>query len=551
MAPVTRRTLLRWFLSLFSLSVVCTVLVGWLAPPGRLNSQDADGLYDYFVSILRTPRPDIAGGASRPTIEYDGTSTIDYLPLLRPEYGEHLPYLTLPPALTSSPTPPALAIALHAFLSRPVLSHGEYTSPEHAEWTAQCPRQVTDRTSTVGVTFDNHDWWYTVGKNMIRSERVGVVKRLEQLIESGVQVTKEHKGGKKTRGLVFTGGNKDTTARLITLLRILRTVHGCTLPAEVFLYPEEMTDPAERELIESMDAKLVPVEQLKKDHGSWKDYQIKGLAMVQSSFDEILYLDSDNIPLRDPSYLFDSKRYNAPGSGRAVFWPDLSKDHVDNAIWRFVGDPCTLDHWTFESGQILIDKTGNDGLNLAALYIAAYMQEKDHQDFYFKMCGGDKDTYRWAFRILDIPFTVSPRWATTLGSLNEEDNNRFCGHTILQYDLDIIEGYSRELPLFVHSNLLKHMWSHLGRGKTFTHLRRMSLDAFDEPTLNHAHMFVYNPPSGVMCTDVELWDDGGLLTEDERKVQFVLTEELGAVEGNPFEGFEDSFYDYGGRVGGW
>jgi alpha 1,2-mannosyltransferase len=127
----------------------------------------------------------------------------------------------------------------------------------------------------------------------------------------------------------------------------------------------------------------------------------------------------DNIPLRDPTHLFDSKRYNAPGSGRAAFWPDLSKDHVDNAIWRFVGDPCTLEHWTFESGQIVIDKvgrstawanacgliterrkaltwndtcyterqTGNDGLNLAALYIAAYMQEKEHQEFFFKMCG--------------------------------------------------------------------------------------------------------------------------------------------------------------------
>jgi alpha 1,2-mannosyltransferase len=115
--------------------------------------------------------------------------------------------------------------------------------------------------------------------------------------------------------------------------------------------------------------------------------QIKGLAIVQSSFDEILYLDSvssrprlltfaescrwlddrhlplypspqDNIPLRDPTHLFDSKRYNTPGSGRAAFWPDLSKDHVDNAIWRFVGDPCTLEHWTFESGQIVIDKVG-------------------------------------------------------------------------------------------------------------------------------------------------------------------------------------------------
>jgi hypothetical protein len=60
----------------------------------------------------------------------------------------------------------------------------------------------------VGVTFDNHDWWYTVGKNMIREERVGLVKRLDELIESGVSVTMQVKDREKTRGLVMTGGNK-------------------------------------------------------------------------------------------------------------------------------------------------------------------------------------------------------------------------------------------------------------------------------------------------------------------------------------------------------
>jgi len=40
---------------------------------------------------------------------------------------------------------------------------------------------------------------------------------------------------------------------------------------------------------------------------------------------------------------------------------------------------------------MLIDKRGNQGLNLAALHIAAIMQ-KDH-DFWFSLSGGDKDTF--------------------------------------------------------------------------------------------------------------------------------------------------------------
>ena len=42
-------------------------------------------------------------------------------------------------------------------------------------------------------------------------------------------------------------------------------------------------------------------------------------------------------------------------------------------------------------GQILISKSGNKGFNMAALHVAAHMQE-DH-GFYFSLSGGDKDTF--------------------------------------------------------------------------------------------------------------------------------------------------------------
>lgn len=45
----------------------------------------------------------------------------------------------------------------------------------------------------------------------------------------------------------------------------------------------------------------------------------------------------------------------------------------------------------FASGQILIDKKGNNGLNVAALHVAAHMQEE--HEFYFRLSEGDKDTF--------------------------------------------------------------------------------------------------------------------------------------------------------------
>lgn len=59
--------------------------------------------------------------------------------------------------------------------------------------------------------------------------------------------------------------------------------------------------------------------------------QIKADAIIASSFEEVLYLDSDNIPLRDPTYLFDTELYAGEGRPRAVFWSDITKDHRKSA----------------------------------------------------------------------------------------------------------------------------------------------------------------------------------------------------------------------------
>lgn len=55
--------------------------------------------------------------------------------------------------------------------------------------------------------------------------------------------------------------------------------------------------------------------------------KIKAESIVASSFNEVLYLDSDNVPLRDPAYLFDSELYAGKNQPGVVFWPDLNKDH--------------------------------------------------------------------------------------------------------------------------------------------------------------------------------------------------------------------------------
>lgn len=136
-----------------------------------------------------------------------------------------------------------------------------------------------------------------------------------------------------------------------------------------------------------MSADVTTQVSTKKAPGQWKNFELKAEAVLRSSFDEVLYLDSDNFPLSDVSDLFTTPLFRNPRGGRAVFWPDLNRDHTDNAIHRVLGIPCH-DAWELDSGQMLIAKSGNDGLNLAALYLASYMQTQG--DYWFS--GGDKDT---------------------------------------------------------------------------------------------------------------------------------------------------------------
>ncbi|KAG8862786.1 hypothetical protein FRB96_000796 [Tulasnella sp. 330] len=470
------------------------------------------------------------------------------LPLLPASFYEtHFPNRTLPDALLH-PSLDLLASRLSEFLHRPILSYDE--SIEYNQ--EHCPLPVSDAlVNPDQLRGEGQFWRENVGVEKIAQMRAGIIKLLEERIKEGFQVvgSDSMSGG---RGIVVAGGNQDTTLRLITVLRHLRRLNN-TLPIELFHFPRELTDEVQRETIRGLGASIREISGVQKSPGAWKNFQIKGLAITQSSFREVLYLDSDNIPLRNPSHLFNSPIY-LDDDTRAVFWPDLSKDHATNAIWRLIGDQCTLDHWTFESGQIVIDKAGNHGLNLAALWIASGMMGSgpDGRDFWFHMCGGDKDTFRWAFRVLRLNWGSPPRWMSALGGLSEMAN-RFCGHTTLQYDLVIPKGFTQPPPLFVHSNLLKHLGkSGITLGNTFTHVKRMSLDRYSEPSLNFAHLWVYWGNIRGMCLDFELHPAAATeFTDEEKRTQFVETIEVGDLEGQPFEGFEEAFWEEGGRVGGW
>lgn len=168
-------------------------------------------------------------------------------------------------------------------------------------------------------------------------------------------------------------------------------------------------------------------------------FQVKAAAIINSDFQHVLFLDSDNIPTRDPSFLFNTVEYKQHG---AIFWPDFWKTASENKIFKLLEIPYQ-DTWEQESGQIVIDKKRH----WIPLQLAWYMQY--YHELYFKLLNGDKDTFQYAWRALDVPFYRIKTFLAMGGFLVD---NRFCGHSMLQY----MDGYD-DAPLFVHANLMKQM----------------------------------------------------------------------------------------------
>lgn len=123
---------------------------------------------------------------------------------------------------------------------------------------------------------------------------------------------------------------QDTFDRVLVSLRLLRKSYNSSLPALIFHFPSESPSEAQVAEFAALDAQVSSLTALDKAGGGrTKSFHLKGAALVEATkrFDELLLVDSDNVPVRDPAFLFDSVEFQELG---AVFWPDYWKDQPEN-----------------------------------------------------------------------------------------------------------------------------------------------------------------------------------------------------------------------------
>ncbi|GMF20816.1 unnamed protein product [Phytophthora fragariaefolia] len=229
-------------------------------------------------------------------------------------------------------------------------------------------------------------------------------------------------------------------------IRALREIFACSLPIEIWFRPDEM---------DLVPGALDPLQNLAKHtpFGSIsfhpitdpaaKRFVAKIYAIYNSFFDRVLFLDADNVPVLDPSFLFNSPEFVETG---ALFWPDFWHPtatmfglHSKSLVWELLDTPF-VDMFEQESGQLVVDRRRHAApLELVMFYATHNPNFLVH----YKLAWGDKDLFRLAWLKLNASFHMISTPPAMAGIVT--NTSAFCGMTMVQHDA---EGNI----LFLHRN---------------------------------------------------------------------------------------------------
>lgn len=159
---------------------------------------------------------------------------------------------------------------------------------------------------------------------------------------------------------------------------------------------------------------------------------------------QVIFLDSDNVPLQSPDFLFSTPEYKEHG---ALLWPDYWSSSAAPDLRAILGVH-SLPGGTTESGQMVFDKarwgakanlcdqmqgleafktTVDEGIVCGvrvweALMLAAYfnLQSGFYYELFSNFMGkGDKESFAFAFAATHLPFHKVSHPVGSLGLIRQ------------------------------------------------------------------------------------------------------------------------------------
>ncbi|ODV96818.1 hypothetical protein PACTADRAFT_48628 [Pachysolen tannophilus NRRL Y-2460] len=152
----------------------------------------------------------------------------------------------------------------------------------------------------------------------LKSKHSSFVRELSQLSTSNLNY--------KGTGIVYVGGAKFTFLVLLSIVSLRDA--GSTLPVEV-LIPNDLEAEPEFCAIHfpRLNAKCIYLSTILNKNSKIGGYQYKSIALLVSSFENVLLMDSDNYFINNPEHIFNTNPFISSG---LVVWPDY---------WRRVTSP--------------------------------------------------------------------------------------------------------------------------------------------------------------------------------------------------------------------
>eukprot|EP00045_Choanoeca_perplexa_P004014 m.34925 g.34925 ORF g.34925 m.34925 type:complete len:454 (+) comp12354_c0_seq1:69-1430(+) len=265
------------------------------------------------------------------------------------------------------------------------------------------------------------------------------------------------------RGLVISGGAYQLHLAY-ACIKMLRE-SGCTLPIDLWVSSgrNETLSPAHIRLLTELDVQVYDTDVVANTFGDMerqmhptsprtKPYILKQIGLLSARCEECLMLDADNIPVRDPTFLFETPEYL--GSGH-LLWPDF---------WHMRGGPAAIreifglpqghgelpDTRSVESGQMVVHKRKAWRSLLLSVFMQVQTEFYDNlmRELHHLGGGGDKQTF-----IIGCLATNSSCHIvrSPVASAGRMMGGVYCGRTMIQHAPD-------GTVLFVHANMDKERY---------------------------------------------------------------------------------------------
>jgi hypothetical protein len=263
-------------------------------------------------------------------------------------------------------------------------------------------------------------------ENAKKTENQSLIREARMIVrEVNEAQMRSFDGRFKGRGIVTCAGGYQYFTNAWILINMLRH-RGCRLPIELWHYGEQEMDDKMRRMIHALDVQCLDVTPFcdKPGRSGWA---LKTAAIARSSFEEVLFLDADNVPVRDPSFLFNIPQYKKSG---ILFWPGDKLISGKHPFLNIFG----LDYKNepeVELGQLVINKR----LGWEPLVFAEQLNLRS--DVFHRLeCGGE-ELFRSACRKLGNPYAMpeSPPQMLTTGDAQDAVlcQHDFTGERLFQH----------------------------------------------------------------------------------------------------------------------